>query len=63
MHSDEEDKFERFIPLGDTSDTDVEGDFDAHTDPVNSRTATLPPLRVDLVRSGKLINFYLQLYL
>ncbi|KAK4254710.1 hypothetical protein QN277_010052 [Acacia crassicarpa] len=51
MHSDDEDDLERFIPLGDSSDTDVEGDFDAHMDPVSSRTITMPPLRVDPVSS------------
>ena len=59
MHNDEEDEFDMFMPLGDSSDTDVEGDFDARTNPVNSRGETLPPLRVDPVRSGKLANLYL----
>ncbi|KAK4263348.1 hypothetical protein QN277_028771 [Acacia crassicarpa] len=52
LHIEEDDEYERFIPLGDNSDTDVEGDFDRDMSPVNPGTATMPPLRVDPIRSG-----------
>ncbi|XP_061358519.1 uncharacterized protein LOC133302718 [Gastrolobium bilobum] len=57
MDCDEEGEPDSVILLGDTSDTNVEGDLDTDTNLVDLSSPVMPPLHVDPVSSGNLMLY------